>query len=372
MTEASKQNTGQQHGHAAPNGGWAGVLFMAVIVLACLALLGFGTYIYLADQMAQSAEMQARLDRLNTRLHSESQRTDSFKTDIVDRLAHLNEALEMNGARQDEALHILSENFSDILQSAVQKQASLQHNAAIKQAIGQQATYLLQAADLSLLLETSHARAIQYLERTDALLGKGYTPELRPVRKQLAKHLLTLRSEERLHRTKHYFALSAMIEQLQQLPLQLAWTAPQPQKSKQTATLHPLLERLLALVTIKVRQTPQVRSPQIASLARQHLALNLEQAQIALLRRQPKIYKDAITGAQRILTSYLDMADASVQQLAIELDALLEVSITSVQPDIGHTLLLLEQYQRLPAEVPTRPNAESTRESGTGNARTAP
>lgn len=345
---------------------------MAIIVLACLALLGFGAYIYLAGQTAQSTTMQARLDRLNTRLQTESQRTDSFKTDIVDRLASLDEALAMAGARQDEALHILSENFADTLQNAVQKNASLQNNAAIKQAIGQQATYLLQAADLSLLLETSHARAIQYLERADALLGKGYTPELRPVRKHLAKHLLTLRSEARLHRTKHYFALSAMIDQLQQLPLQLAWTAPQPQKSEQTAELHPLLERLLALVTIKVQKTPRVRSPQIASLARQHLALNLEQAQIALLRRQPKIYKDAIAGAQRILTSYLDMADAGVQRLALELDALLEISMTSVQPDIGRSLLLLEQYQRLPAEVPALPGAESMPKSGAGNARTAP
>ncbi|WP_193165833.1 uroporphyrinogen-III C-methyltransferase [Microbulbifer hainanensis] len=219
-----------------------------------------------------------------------------------------------------------------------------------------EADYLLRLANQRLILERDSRAALGLLEEVDNIVRQVDLPDLYGVRQQLARDITALKLVDNIDREGIYLRLRALEEQLLRTDIQPQFDLPTLQAAEQkpseedsnaspwkrswnnfTQFLHD---------SVRIRDgniDPVLLSPQSEARFRQSLRLNMEQAELALLREDSTVFKDSLNRARQLLLEY-GIENRQREVLARELKDLSEQPIEADLPSLAASQSALRNY----------------------------
>ena len=241
-----------------------------------------------------------------------------------------------------------------------------------------EADYLLRLANQRLMLERDSRAALGLLEEVDNILRQVDLPDLYGVRQQLARDITELKLVENIDLEGLYLRLRAVEEQMLRTSIQPEFdlTKPTPAQAESAAETEDASPwtRSWDNFTQFMRDSVRIRdgdidpvllSPQSEARFRQSLRLNMEQAELALLRGDATVYKDALNRARQLLLDY-GIASGKRDLLAAELEDLANQNIVANLPSLAASQSALHNYiERLhkTGPAPSAPQRETPSET---------
>ncbi|MEX2961919.1 uroporphyrinogen-III C-methyltransferase [Microbulbifer sp. TYP-18] len=220
-----------------------------------------------------------------------------------------------------------------------------------------EAEYLLRLANQRLLLERDSGTALSLLEEADNILRQVDLPDLYGVRRQLTQDITALKLVDQVDLDGIYLRLRALEEQMLRTSIQpefnlIREAASEPEAeegsdsgSPLTRSWHNFFTRFLS-ESIRIRDgniDPVLLSPQSEVRFRQNLRLNMEQAELALLRGDTTVYRDSLNRARQLLLDYGTASDRR-DRLVAELDQLISKNIAAELPSLAASQNALHNY----------------------------
>lgn len=219
-----------------------------------------------------------------------------------------------------------------------------------------EADYLLRLANQRLLLERDSRAALGLLEEVDSIVRQVDLPDLYGVRQQLARDITALKLVDNIDREGIYLRLRALEEQLMHSSIQPEFDlarlddtdSGEAQAEADTSPWQRSWDNFREFMrdSIRIRDgdiDPVLLSPQSETRYRQSLRLNMEQAQLALLRGNTTVYKDALDSARQLLLDY-GIANNQRDVLARELQELSQMTIEADLPSLAASQSALHNY----------------------------
>lgn len=287
------------------------------------------------------------------RLEAQQQRLAEVEAN-AEAIAGLESRLESSEKERqaaiDEALASLRNEFSDYRSNVdetldrVLDELSSQQQTDEREWLHAEAAYLLRLANQRLQFERDVEGAAALLRTADARLRDADNPALVPVRREIASELAALDAVPRIDRTGLYLSLNAQQQQLARLPLKqdIEQIAAQPGNNTPPSggwqqQLARFAGELKELVTVRRHDEAleALITPEQESYLRQNVRLVLEQAQLALLREEPELYRASLDKALRMVRDYYATERSNVQASVDRLNELREASIRPELPDIS-------------------------------------
>lgn len=346
ITESGETNP-QNDGEPAPRARGAGVaLFVALLGLLGALGVGAGGY-YLWQTQQQLADQQRQ----------QLMALEETLTGL--RRQHTNQ-----NSRQDDQLQTLQarqQNLSNALQTLIKSRSHLRNDWLLTEA-----EYLLQLANHRLLLERDVDTAIVALQSADERLRDVADPGLLKIRQRIAADINDLRAVDQPDLAGLSFNLSSLAGDIPRLPL----ATPDPQtRQQQEATSQSvkvetwrelpaaLWQDLKSLFVIRHHDEPiqPLLAPEQRFFLTQNLQLQLEQARLALLNGQTRVYRERLQQARQWIETYFDTDQTATRQILEQLGQLAERNIHPELPDISDTHQALERFRqqrRLGDEAP--------------------
>jgi len=208
--------------------------------------------------------------------------------------------------------------------------------------------YLLRVANLRAGVEGDRVGAEALLRAADELLREIDDFGLLPVRERIAEALADLRTAPAVDRTGLYLELEALGDAITELPLDLReYAGASPDLPIETGAAEDggeapwtdtLRERFSGLVDFRVHRPAPVRTlvaPGESAFVRHNLSLKIEQAQLALLRKDAEVWRLVLAEAQRWTEDYFDVEDEAVQGVLRELARLEDERVSVRAPDLS-------------------------------------
>lgn len=211
--------------------------------------------------------------------------------------------------------------------------------------------YLLRVANLRAGVEGDRAGAEALLRAADELLREIDDFGLLPVRERIAEALAELRTAVAVDRTGLYLELEALGEVVNELPLDmrayegastrgadLSDDADIAREDGEVPWTEMLRDRFAGLVDFRVHRPAPVRTlvaPGDVAFVRHTLLLKIEQAQLALLRKDAEVWRLALAEARRWTEDYFDVEDGSVRGLLSALARLEGERVAVRAPDLS-------------------------------------
>lgn len=222
-----------------------------------------------------------------------------------------------------------------------------------------EAEYLLQLANQRLLFGGDLKTALEQLLSADNILHDIDDSGLLPVRAALAKDIAALKAVDVVDTDGIYFELEAVANQAQQLhliePVDIQQTeavvdaAPATMSERLQTGLRAALNKLYQLVQIRRRDEPYkpLLAPQYEATLKQNLKLAFEQAQVALLTRNQKLYEHSLAKARDWLTTYYTVDEHATQAIVGQIAGLIGKRVEVTLPDISESRRELKAYIKL-------------------------
>ncbi len=223
-----------------------------------------------------------------------------------------------------------------------------------------EAEYLLKLANQRVLIEKSPGSAIALLEEADAILRDLADPDLFSLRQAIQKDLVALKLVAKVDAEGIYLQLSALAEQAESIAI-----LPDTFASADYAEGDLLLEEETSESTasnarnsfnrffssfksyfriIENSEKPQaLLPPEETAYLQLNLRMQIERAQLALLREQQNIYVDSLVKAETWVARYFPRSSSSML-FRQELNNLSKKNILRQLPDISTSLELLKEY----------------------------
>ncbi|WP_105102762.1 uroporphyrinogen-III C-methyltransferase [Microbulbifer pacificus] len=270
----------------------------------------------------------------------------------------------------DELRQQLSQQ-NQIIQQLQQQLAGLQRNVTAQgNRLGQlgnasredwqlaEADYLLRLANQRLMLEQDSRAALGLLQEVDTIVRDVDLSDLYGVRQQLTRDITALKLAENVDREGIYLRLRALEEQMTKLNIQPQFdlakrdaAAAQHQAENQKvgedhfrSSWANFVDFLKGSVRIRDGEVdPVLLSPQSETRFRQSLRLNMEQAELAVLRADDTVYKDSLNHARQLLLDY-GVDNPQRQVILSELDALAQEKIRTDLPNLSASQSALRNY----------------------------
>lgn len=277
------------------------------------------------------------------------ERPELTQLDLPSTIADLERTAAELQAEQDETddrLRALTETQNTLRTALDNLQAELGRNQT--QWTVNEAEQLLLIANRRLQLARDVSSALSALRAADRQLELLASPNLLPVRREIAQEIGQLESLERADITGMALRLGSLAGRIDQLPL-----APQLQmQSEQVAiaddegtSAQGIWRDLLSLVRIRRHDTAQrpLLPPEQQYFARENLRLMLYGAQHALLQGNSATFQQNLNTAARWLNDYYDAGSAAVETAQQELDKLQATAVMSELPDISASLEMLRK-----------------------------
>lgn len=207
--------------------------------------------------------------------------------------------------------------------------------------------YLLRIANQRLALERDINGAQQLLHTADERLAETGNPAFIPVRRAISNELGELESVPNVDREGIYLQLASAQQQFDKLPLAQDTEALKAEAESSDEfsggwrqQLGRLGDQLKDLVTVRHHDQPleALITPQQEGYLRENVRLQLEQAQLALLRQDPQIFKSALDQAATLVDKYYRSDDSGVQHALQHLQELSELQVRPDIPDISGSL----------------------------------
>lgn len=317
---------------------------ITVIVLIALVLLGLWSW----HQWQQQQSLRQTISHLQS------------TTDSLDR------NYSQTGSQLDSRLQSLQSKIDSQQQLVSNMRRQIDHNAQALLDAGNrsrtdwllaEAEYLLRIANQRLQIEKDIDGALSALQAADEVLNQTDDPGTYPVRKQVAKEIMALKSIEDVDQTGLYLQLEAAIDAIgnltdkalaQQARTEYNQTENQGDSKEQSGTLargwEQIKSTLSEAITIRRLDEPvkPLMSPKQSVYARLNMRLMLEEAQLALLRGNQTLYERALAKARDWLDNWYDGSHAPVRALREKLKELSQKDINPELPDISKSLNLLK------------------------------
>ncbi|WOX07166.1 uroporphyrinogen-III C-methyltransferase [Microbulbifer pacificus] len=221
-----------------------------------------------------------------------------------------------------------------------------------------EADYLLRLANQRLMLEQDSRAALGLLQEVDTIVRDVDLPDLYGVRQQLARDITALKLAENVDREGLYLRLRALEEQMVNLNIQPQFdlakrdvAAAQHQADNRDvgedhfrSSWDNFVDFLKGSVRIRDGEVdPVLLSPQSETRFRQSLRLNMEQAELAVLRADDTVYKDSLAHARQLLLDY-GVDNPQRQVILSELEDLGQQKITTDLPNLSASQSALRNY----------------------------
>jgi uncharacterized protein HemX len=250
------------------------------------------------------------------------------------------------------------------------------------------AEYLLSIANQKLHLVGDVKSVLAAMEAADQRLHDSGDPAVFKVREALAAEIGSLKKFDAPDVVGISAKLLAMETRVKDLPLFLPHAdkipaQPAADKTKDVPAesragdndgtlIDSALNNIRDLVTVRRTDRPvqAILLPEQVVALRQVLLLRLETARAALLRGDESLFKAGLESALSWLDEHFDSAAAATGEMRKDLKALETVRIQVDYPDVGKSLALLRNIEKLRVETEERESASkgAPSESGTPNA----
>jgi len=228
-----------------------------------------------------------------------------------------------------------------------------------------EAEYLARLARQRLQTERSVKSPLALLESVDLILTQIDDPNILAARTAVAADITKLRLATDIDREGMYLELQALAANIEALDLvelaepEMIEQEPVVTNHRQISVLDEFLSDLSGLIRVRQRQQPiePMLHQEEELIVRRNMQMIFEQAQIALLREEQKIYKAILQKAQNYLLRYFQSNPAS-ETVSQRLAVLLGANIIQKLPDIYRSLdaiqslLIMREQRLLESETP--------------------
>ena len=331
-----------------------GVLSVLAILLSLAALGGSG-FLFYQSQLSQ-AQLDEKAAALSTQTHSD--------TTLLDETLKQTDA--ENRARQ-EAQAIKLVQLESILKEADGK---TQQMAALYQELTQtrfdwllaETEYSLNMAQTQLQLTGNLQTTIAALEATQSRLSSFNRPELSALQTAIAQDIATLKQEPGLDVASLSAQLESLADSVLKLPTNVDTLAntpvPVPTAADKTLsasagfwwsrTWTNIKSGLASLVEIKRLDSdePVFFHPDQTYFVQENMRLQFNDARLALLQKQEKIYQEDLDAIERSAKRYFDQKSPEVQKLLQQLTSLKAVKFPQTQ-NLNNSFTALQAVQKL-------------------------
>ncbi len=318
------------------------VAFIVVVALAAAAAQWLGGGREAAQgQREDLAKLQRRLGSIEDRISHE--RED---------LARLVTRLGPPGNGQDSIVARI-----DRLEEQLAKLPGGEHTRSAW--LVDQAAYFLRIANAQENLAGNSSSALKALAIADEYLRDAADPRLLPVRKLIASEQAALRAVPVVDAEGLVLKLDALVGQLRQLPQRQAPVEFRPEAARAPAeltgterALATLRNAFLSVVSVRRRDAPPATTmtAETGDLVARNLGTQLQIAQLALLRSEPRAFHAALAETRRQLVQYYDTDAAAGAAALATLDAIAATAMPDSLPDISASLAALTRLrEREPA-----------------------
>jgi uroporphyrin-3 C-methyltransferase len=299
---------------------------------------------------------------------SNSQANEQVLKNLQQETAQLDSRYGERGSQQAQRLQSLTDAVAAQRELIATQQRQIDHNATTLLEAGNrtrtdwllaEAEYLLRVANQRLLIEKDIKGAASALQAADDVLAESDDIGVYPVRQQLAREMLALKSIVAVDRTGLYLQLEAVIDSIHQLTDQalihenapgftLSADASDVDASEPNMAVRAWqsFTRTLKQVVVVRRLDEQVKpllSPDQSAYARLNLQLMLEEAELAVLRGNQELYQKSLEKARTTVQEWYHADNARVGALADTLGELASRNVDPELPDISRSLGLLKQ-----------------------------
>ncbi len=212
--------------------------------------------------------------------------------------------------------------------------------------------YLLRAANHQLLMQQDVATALDLLRNADAVVRLLDDMSLHGVRSALGNEILSLEQVGgvdvqglylRLNALKRGLSAAALAAPERRLP-----AAAEQAEDAGGGILSALAQEFRSLVQFR-RIDAEVRplmAPKEGAYLELNLRLMLEQAQLALLKRDQEVFESSLDSAHEWASAYLDADDPATQGAIRALAELRQVRLNRPRPDISASLVELAKVRQ--------------------------
>ncbi|MGH8455885.1 MAG: uroporphyrinogen-III C-methyltransferase [Stenotrophobium sp.] len=313
--------------------------WLPLLILLLLALMAAGGWLLFNFLRQETAQVQ-NLTRDFNALELQSGRLDNRIADIAEAQRRNSTDVAAFGTRLDE-------------QNAAVAKLSEQYQGGRVRVELTTAEQLLMSANDSLLLEHDAAAALTALALADDRLGALGEPRLFNVRRAIAEERAALQAVPQADLTAAALTFSSLISRVSRLPLRAR--VPDHFEARTQQVNVPadagwaqrgwasIKQALSSIFVIRRNNGPAPRllPPDEEALVYQILAMKLEGARIAMLRRDSTSYRDLCDSASAWLRDYFRADDPGVLAAQAELERLRPLQLNPPLPDISRSLELL-------------------------------
>ena len=309
---------------------------------------------------------------LNWQQRNNNQASQQVLKDLQQETAQLDSRYGERGSQQAQRLQSLTDAVAAQRELIATQQRQISHNATTLLEAGNrtrtdwllaEAEYLLRIANQRLLIEKDIKGAAAALQAADDVLTESDDIGVYPVRQQLVREILALKSIVAVDRTGLYLQLEAVIDSVHQLTDQALIHENAPgfmlsanasgvdvdvdvdEPSMAVRTWQSFTRTLKQVVVVR-RLDEQVKpllSPDQYAYARLNLQLMLEETELAVLRGNQTLYQKSLEKARTTVQEWYDADSARVGALADTLGELASRNVDPELPDISRSLGLLKQ-----------------------------
>ncbi|MGR0280433.1 uroporphyrinogen-III C-methyltransferase [Marinomonas dokdonensis] len=246
-----------------------------------------------------------------------------------------------------------------------------------------EAEYLVRLANQRLLLESDSAGAEALLSNADNILKELEDPIFFSARKAIAKDIQSLKAVSQFDLEGHYLQLDALYELIPQLPQRepsKAWqeSAKQTEQAQQesieqanvfASTLEKLWLSIRSLVVINYQHKPieALLPPAEYQQLITGLQLQVDVAQVALVKGESNIYQQALARVAGAITEHFDTDSQRVTTFLASLTALQQIN---PNPDLPLPRDSLLAMQSLMSEWKQRSSVQNTEANSEAPAQT--
>lgn len=320
----------------------SGGLAIAALLIAALALIAAGALFFRDDTKREISDF-----RLQSLIQDQAAALSQLRQLQADQRADQRAARDQLNGR--------IEQLQTRLEAQQQRVSALASSDRSDWQLAE-AEYFLQLANQRLLLGGDPKTALEQLQAADDIVRHVEDSGLLPVRAALAKDIAALKALEVVDMEGLYLAIEAVAEQAQQLrliePVTVQEGAPEVLNADATlgerlqSGLRAALHKLDQLVQIRRRDEPYkpLLAPQYEAALQQNIKLAFEQAQVALLLSNQKLYEHSLSKARAALTTYYTVDEHATQSVAQAIAELMNKTVAMPLPDISQSRRELKAY----------------------------
>ena len=211
-----------------------------------------------------------------------------------------------------------------------------------------EAQHLLRLANQRLVITGDTRAALALMRSVDGILRELDDADLLEVRRALTADTAALDAVQRPDLEDTYLRLNALIEKATAL---LIFELPKPGEANVAVEAEGLegrlrlgyekaLDKLANYVVFRRRDVPveTLMDPQREGMVRQTIRMLLDQAQIAMLSGNQRVFRDSLERARGWISQFLASDEPAARAVLRELDDLAAIRVSVDVPDVSRTL----------------------------------